>query len=485
MLLQKIHNKTIFFQTSRVVRLLMFFFLIYKNNPLIAQEIYVFGSVKKKNLSIDYNKNTYSKKELFVLNNIKQIIENNITNAISLKNIDLQNIINKNCAIKENELEQIESEAIIHNEDGQNNSTEECIENFNTLRFNQKLNIVHDDIDYLIHLEVKFNNEQYNIKYELWSNSIYPSLSNAYTFSLDELRYTSHIISNEIVTHLSGYNPYFESKIMYIKNSPSGNRYITISDRDGSGERVVKTEPDAYSPIYIKSLNKIVYVNMTKGYPKMMLMDFGDWMPYKIHKTFYENFRRVVSIRSYNSEELLFMHMADDDDSSMNLIKMNLKTMVAQRVFKTSDIALSPIKTSNGTIFYQKAAQNNKQQIYKITNSLFLGQVHSLVTKDINSSYFDISISPNEQWIAFVKKKDGKYHIGVIDVNGENEKILFSANEVLKPSWNQNSVEIAFSFEDKKDKCNSIGIIDIAGNFVKKIQCKDEDLLEPFWFNPT
>jgi NADP-dependent 3-hydroxy acid dehydrogenase YdfG len=152
MLLQKIHNKTIFFQTSRVVRLLMFFFLIYKNNPLIAQEIYVFGSVKKKNLSIDYNKNTSSKKELFVLNNIKQIIENNITNAISLKNIDLQNIINKNCAIKENELEQIESEAIIHNEDGQNNSTEECIENFNTLRFNQKLNIVHDDIDYLIHL---------------------------------------------------------------------------------------------------------------------------------------------------------------------------------------------------------------------------------------------------------------------------------------------------------------------------------------------
>jgi protease II len=272
---------------------------------------------------------------------------------------------------------------------------------------------------------------------------------------------------------------------MYIKSNTASKRYITIADRDGSGEKVIKTEQDAYSPIYIKSLNKIVYVNMKKGYPKMMLMDFGEWMPYKIHKTFYENFRRVVSIRNYNSEELLFMHMADDDDSSMNLIKMNLKTMVAQRVFKTADIALSPIKTTNGTIFYQKAAQNNKQQIYKVTNSLFLGQVHSLVTKDANSSYFDITISPNEQWIAFAKKKEGKYYIGVIDINGENEKTLFSATEVLKPSWNQNSVEIAFSFEDKKDKCNSIGIIDIAGNFVKKIQCKDEDLLEPFWFNPS
>ncbi|MEN9782291.1 MAG: hypothetical protein RL208_441, partial [Pseudomonadota bacterium] len=147
MLLQKIHSNIKFSKTSRVAKLLMFLLFIQSKTFLIAQEINIIGSVKQKNLSIDYNPILHSKKGLFVLNNIKQIIENNIANSIGLKNVDLQSIVNQNCIINKNDLETNESEIEKESEKEGNKSIEECIESFNTLHFSQKLKIIYDQTD--------------------------------------------------------------------------------------------------------------------------------------------------------------------------------------------------------------------------------------------------------------------------------------------------------------------------------------------------
>ena len=68
-------------------------------------------------------------------------------------------------------------------------------------------------------------------------------------------------------------------------------------------------------------------------------------------------------------------------------------------------------------------------------------------------------------------------------IDGSDERILFSEYKTERPSWNQNSLELVFSFKNSKNDFSKIKIIDIIGNEILTIKTKNKhSILEPHWF---
>ena len=79
-----------------------------------------------------------------------------------------------------------------------------------------------------------------------------------------------------------------------------------------------------------------------------------------------------------------------------------------------------------------------------------------------NGEYFNPTWSPLGDMIAFSKSEGGNSYIGVMDIDGSNERMFTTGHLVENPSWSNDGKRILFYKFDANDN-GGLYIIDITG----------------------
>ncbi len=452
--------------------LIAFFLLSVTNIANAVSDQYINldinGRVVKSGLLIkEDNLEEHEKKEIVTSNFIKNIIANDINSSISVYAVqDLREYLIDYGINKSEEAFQVIKEQL--------NDKDYAVVLLSAV-----------NIKHTLSLNINLMKNNLIVKYIL-SDGRDIIDSKKYIGPYENARVLAHIIASNIIYMISGYNPYFDSKILFVTDQKF-NRKLAIVDRDGFGFTQVGDSNSSYSPVFLDSeKKKICYIDNSLGVPKLKFMDFGTWKTYSALPDS-KLFQKVMSPRiGVRNSQILFVSMEDND--VMNIYKLdseNNNLVTKEATFKNA-IILSPgekiTEEKSKEMFYSKSSPSGKQ-IYKLTKSLF-GLAEKKISKN-SGSYFDSVLSPDGSWVVFTKIEKSKFHIGVMRDDGSQERLLFSAYHLSKASWNKNSFEFIFSFKEHKKDKSKLMIMDILGNQVATIKSPDDmqDFIEPHWFH--
>jgi TolB protein len=99
------------------------------------------------------------------------------------------------------------------------------------------------------------------------------------------------------------------------------------------------------------------------------------------------------------------------------------------------------------------------------SSQIFIANSDGTQSKQIsqeNGEYFNPSWSSIGDMIAFSKNEGGNSYIGVMDIDGSNERMITTGHLVENPSWSNDGQRILFYKFDANDE-GVLYIIDITG----------------------
>ncbi len=305
------------------------------------------------------------------------------------------------------------------------------------------------------------------VKFRLWDVSQQKEIGKGkqYFTNSESWRRISHKISDTIYTRVTGEGAYFDSRVVFVSETgPKDNRTkrLAIMDQDGANFRLLKHPPSlVIAPRFSPTTNKIIFTGYETGRPRVYLMDLSSEeitsLPELKGMTFAPRFS------ADGSQIVLSMTENGNTDIFIN----TLSTGVKRRLTTNNAIDTAPSFSPDGKSIVFESDRGGGQQLYIISTQ---GGDAKRVSFG-KGRYATPVWSPRGDLIAFTKIKEGKFHIGVMRVDGTKERLLTTSFLDEGPAWAPNGRVLMFFRETPGSAgAPSIYSIDISGRNLRKIK---------------
>jgi TolB protein len=305
------------------------------------------------------------------------------------------------------------------------------------------------------------------VKFRLWDVSQQKEIGKGkqYFTNSESWRRISHKISDTIYTRVTGEGAYFDSKVVFVSETgPKDNRTkrLAIMDQDGANFRLLKHPPSlVIAPRFSPTTNKIIFTGYETGKPRVYLMDLSSEEITSLPELKGMSFAPRFS--SDGSQIVFSMTENGNTDIFINTLASGAKRRL------TTNIAIdtAPSFSPDGKSIVFESDRGGGQQLYIISTQ---GGDAKRISFG-KGRYATPVWSPRGDLIAFTKIKEGKFHIGVMRVDGTKERLLTTSFLDEGPAWAPNGRVLMF-FRETPGKAGapSIYSIDISGRNLRKIK---------------
>ena len=305
------------------------------------------------------------------------------------------------------------------------------------------------------------------VKFRLWDVSQQKEIGKGkqYFTNSESWRRISHKISDTIYTRVTGEGAYFDSRVVFVSETgPKDNRTkrLAIMDQDGANFRLLKHPPSLLiAPRFSPTTNKIIFTGYETGKPRVYLMDLSSEEITSLPELKGMSFAPRFS--ADGSQIVLSMTENGNTDIFIN----TLSTGVKRRLTTNNAIDTAPSFSPDGKSIVFESDRGGGQQLYIISTQ---GGDAKRISFG-KGRYATPVWSPRGDLIAFTKIKEGKFHIGVMRVDGTKERLLTTSFLDEGPAWAPNGRVLMF-FRETPGKAGapSIYSIDISGRNLRKIK---------------
>ena len=305
------------------------------------------------------------------------------------------------------------------------------------------------------------------VKFRLWDVSQQKEIGKGkqYFTNSESWRRISHKISDTIYTRVTGEGPYFDSRVVFVSETgPKDNRTkrLAIMDQDGANFRLLKHPPSlVIAPRFSPTSNKIIFTGYETGKPRVYLMDLSSGEITLLPELQGMSFAPRFS--ADGSEIVLSMTENGNTDIFINNLALGTKRRLTTNIAIDTAPSFSP--DGNSIVF--ESDRGGGQQLYIISSE---GGEAKRISFG-KGRYATPVWSPRGDLIAFTKIKEGKFHIGVMRVDGTKERLLTTSFLDEGPAWAPNGRVLMF-FRETPGKAGapSIYSIDISGRNLRKIK---------------
>ena len=253
-------------------------------------------------------------------------------------------------------------------------------------------------------------------------------------------RRIGHLIADAIYKAVTGEEGYFDSRIVFIKESgPKDKRVkrLAIMDQDGFSMREITDGRDlVITPRFSPSAQEITYMSFASGLPRVYLFNIetnqreivGDFPNMSFAPRYSPDGQRVI------------MSLLTTDGRNSNIYEMDLRSRQLRQLTNTPAINTGPSYSPDGGQITFESDRGGTQQIYVMgvdgsgQNRISFG----------NGRYSTPVWSPDGQYIAFTKQAEGRFAIGVMKPDGSGERILTEGYHNEGPTWAPNGRVIMF-----------------------------------------
>ena len=305
------------------------------------------------------------------------------------------------------------------------------------------------------------------VKFRLWDVSQQKEIGKGkqYFTNSESWRRISHKISDTIYTRVTGEGAYFDSRVVFVSETgPKDNRTkrLAIMDQDGANFRLLKHPPSlVIAPRFSPTTNKIIFTGYETGKPRVYLMDLSSEEITPLPELQGMSFAPRFSAEG--SEIVLSM----TENGNTDIFISNLASGTKRRLTTNIAIDTAPSFSPDGNRIVFESDRGGGQQLYIIPSKG--GEAKRISFGE--GRYATPVWSPRGDLIAFTKIKEGKFHIGVMRVDGTKERLLTTSFLDEGPAWAPNGRVLMF-FRETPGKAGapSIYSIDISGRNLRKIK---------------
>lgn len=326
------------------------------------------------------------------------------------------------------------------------------------------------------------------IKFILWDTILESKLVSE-TFELSEKiwRRGAHKIADSIYKKITGYDGYFDTRIVYVaEHGPYLKRIkrLAIMDQDGENHRYLTDGKNlVLTPRFSPDGKKILYLSYKNRIPQVFMLDLGSGKNSLIGHFPGMSFAPRFSPDGRNAV------ISIAKDGMTNIYEIDLSSKKKIQLTYGAAICTSPSYSSDGKEIVFNSDKGGSRQLYVMNRDGSNVRRISYGT----GSYADPNWSASG-YIAFTKiSPDFGFTIGVMKPDsgdlGNNERLIASGAYVVEsPSWAANGRVIVFTKGIKPKGNNTknlsrIYTIDFTGHNERLIPTP-HDASDPDWSKP-
>ena len=305
-----------------------------------------------------------------------------------------------------------------------------------------------------------------------------------FTTTPEDIRRIAHKIADAIYSRLTGENGYFDTRIVYISETgPKTNRRkrLAIMDADGANVKYLTSGTfTVLTPRFSPTAQQITYMSYEGGMPRVYLYDLR-----RARQEVLGNFRNMTFAPRFSQDgNSVLLTQATDGNSDIYI--MNLQTKQTRRLTEHPAIDTSPSMSPDGRQIVFNSDRGGSPQLY-IMNTNGTPRICPSGGRDIAcritfgaGRYSTPVWSPRGDLIAFTKQSLGKFHIGVIGIDGDGERLLTESYLDEGPDWSPNGRVITFFRERAPGASPQLWSVDLTGRNLRRVKTPN-DASDPAW----
>jgi TolB protein len=279
-------------------------------------------------------------------------------------------------------------------------------------------------------------------------------------------RRIAHLISDAIYKALTGFEGYFDTRVVFVDESGSkGQRVkkLAVMDQDGFNVRALTDGKDiVITPRFSPNSQEITYMSIGKGTPRVYLLNLET----KQREIVGEFANMSFAPRFSPDGQHVIMSLLDEDGRNSNIHVLDLRSRQVQRLTNTPAINTAPSYSPDGSQITFESDRGGSQQIY-VMGADGSGQNRISFGK---GRYSTPVWSPDGQNIAFTKQAGGKFAIGVMKPDGSGERILTEGFHNEGPTWAPNGRVVMFFRDSPGEQAGpQIFSVDVTGYNEQKV----------------
>lgn len=330
----------------------------------------------------------------------------------------------------------------------------------------------------------KLSSGKIQVKFILWDTILERELIGE-TFELPEKlwRRVAHKIADKIYSKVTGYNGYFDSRIVYVSESGpylQRKKRLAIMDQDGANHQYLTDGSDlVLTPRFSPDGKKILYLSYKNFLPKVYNLDL------RTGRSSLLGHFPGMSFAPRFSPDGTHAVVSIAKNGSTHIYEMNLSNKKTWPLTNGTSINTSPTYSPDGKHIVFNSDRNGRRQLFMMDRS---GANVKLISFG-GGTYAEPNWSGSDH-IAFTKiSRDYGFTIGIMradtNENSAFERILTSGFLVESPCWANNGRVIAFTKGSKPRNNNNVGLnriytVDFTG-YNERIIPTPHDASDPDW----
>ncbi|WP_409916694.1 Tol-Pal system beta propeller repeat protein TolB [Hyphomonas sp.] len=302
--------------------------------------------------------------------------------------------------------------------------------------------------------------------------------------SPDDWRRAAHKVADSIYERLTGEDPYFDTRIVYIaETGPRTERVkrLAIMDSDGANQQYLTSgRSTVLTPRFSPSNQQITYLSYEGGRPRVYLFDISTG-----RQELLGNFPGMTFAPRFTTDGqgILF---SQAQGGSTDIYMMNLRTRESRRLTNSPSIDTSPSMSPDGRSIVFNSDRGGTPQLY-VMNTDGSPRACPSGGQDVacritfgRGRYSTPVWSPRGDLIAFTKQEGGRFYIGVIGADGRGERLLTESYLDEGPDWSPNGRVIIFFREARAGASPQLWTIDLSGRNERRLMTPT-DASDPAW----
>ena len=321
----------------------------------------------------------------------------------------------------------------------------------------------------------QIGNDQYSIQFQLFDIFRGEQIL-GYRMSANQssFKYVAHRIADMIFEKITGIKGVFSTQVAYVTaDGNSNDRFykLVISDSDGDNERIILESNDPImSPAWSPDSRQLAYVSFEGNLSSIFI------------QTLRTGNRRKISDRigingspAFSPDGRKLVLTLSNTDGNLDIHTLDLTTRKISRLTTNRSIDTEGTWSPDGREIYFTSDRGGSPQIYKISS---VGGAPSRITFEGNYNARP-RLSPDGKKLAMVHLRDGKYQIGIIDIEKRGLLVLSTGSQDESPSFSPNSDTLIYATRQ-----NGLGFLETVtadGLIRQRLASQLGNVREPVW----
>ena len=321
----------------------------------------------------------------------------------------------------------------------------------------------------------QIGNDQYSIQFQLFDIFRGEQIL-GYRMSANQssFKYVAHRIADMIFEKITGIKGVFSTQVAYVTaDGESDDRFykLVISDSDGENERIILESNDPImSPAWSPDSRQLAYVSFEGNLSSIFI------------QTLRTGNRRKISDRigingspAFSPDGRKLVLTLSNTDGNLDIHTLDLTTRKISRLTTNRSIDTEGTWSPDGSEIYFTSDRGGSPQIYKISS---VGGVPSRITFEGNYNARP-RLSPDGKKLAMVHLRDGRYQIGIIDIEKRSLLVLSTGSQDESPSFAPNSDTLIYA--TRQDGLGFLETVTADGLIRQRLASQLGNVREPVW----